>query len=152
MPRETIEERRARLTPGARWIQAQRDERGWSGRELARRLGISQDRISAYERAQDEPPADFARALAELFGLSEIEVWRGLGKPLPREATSDEEMVAYATRDEENIAKAWRLRPDTFEKMGKLLGFTPPVKARPTLVRQDDVAHVGEPPCRASYG
>lgn len=142
MPRETIEERRARLAPGARWIQAQRDERGWSGRELARRLGISQDRISAYERAQDEPPADFARALAELFGLSEIEVWRGLGKALPREVQTDEAV----------IARAWQQSRDVMEKMGRLYGFDPPPSTRPTVVRDDDVARPGDRPCSASFG
>jgi hypothetical protein len=45
--------------------------------------------VSAYERAQDEPPADFARALARVFGMTELEVWRGLQKPLPREVEED---------------------------------------------------------------
>lgn len=91
MARESIEERRARLLPGATWLRAQREQRGLSGSELARRLAaiqgthVQQERVSAYERAQDEPPADFARALAEVFGLPELTVWRGLGKPLPRE-------------------------------------------------------------------
>lgn len=100
--RETIEERRARLTPGALWIRAQREERGWSGRELARRMDIPQDRISAYERAQDEPPTEFARGLAKVFELSELEVWEALRKPLPRDVDisgwSKEEVIAYVER------------------------------------------------------
>jgi transcriptional regulator with XRE-family HTH domain len=95
MPRESIEQRRARLLPGAQWIKAQRDRQGWSGRELARRLDVSQDRISAYERAQDEPGPDFVTALADLLGMPEIEVWRHLGKPLPRELMSDEAAIAW---------------------------------------------------------
>jgi transcriptional regulator with XRE-family HTH domain len=89
MARESIEERRARLTPGARWLRAERERRGWTGGELAQRLGVHQTRVSAYERMQDEPPADFARALARVFGMTELEVWRGLQKPLPREVEED---------------------------------------------------------------
>lgn len=96
MARESIEERRARLMPGASWIRAERERRGWSGRELARRMDIAQDRVSAYERAQDEPPASFARRLAEVYDIDEVEVWRCLRLPLPQPFRSDEELIAYA--------------------------------------------------------
>lgn len=88
--------RRARLLPGAQWLRREREKREWTGSELARRLGIGQERVSAYERAQDEPPADIARGLADVFGMPEVEVWRCLGKPLPREVVSDEAAIAWA--------------------------------------------------------
>jgi transcriptional regulator with XRE-family HTH domain len=136
VPRESIDQRRARLLPGAQWIRAQREQQGWSGRELARRLEISQDRVSAYERAQDEPGPDFVTALAGLLQLSELEVWRHLGKPLPREVVSDEAAIAWAR--ERYPGEIERLtgqppppvRPDTERKDGQ----TGPRR----ITRQDD--------------
>jgi len=95
MARESIEQRRARLAPGAAWLTAERERRGLSGRELARRLGINADRIFAYERAQDEPGKDFVELLAAEYRLTQVEVWRGLGKPLPAEFETDEALDDY---------------------------------------------------------
>ena len=95
MARESIEERRARLAPGAQWLAAQRESRGLSGRELARRLGINPDRIFAYERAQDEPKKDFVVMLAKEYGMSQVDVWRGLAKDLPDEFATDEALDDY---------------------------------------------------------
>jgi transcriptional regulator with XRE-family HTH domain len=93
--RESIEARRARLLPGAQWLRREREKREWSGSELARQLGIGQERVSAYERAQDEPPPEVASTLAQVFGMPEVDVWRHLGKPLPRELMSDEAAIAW---------------------------------------------------------
>lgn len=95
MARESIEERRARLAPGAAWLTAQRESRGLSGRELARRLGINPDRIFAYERAQDEPGKDFVAMLAKEYGMTQVDVWRGLQKALPDEFLTDEALDDY---------------------------------------------------------
>jgi transcriptional regulator with XRE-family HTH domain len=96
VPRETMEERRARLLPGATWLRTQREQRQWSQSELASRLGTTQDRVSAYERAQDEPPAQFARDVAREFGLDEYNVWRSLCLPLPAEVASRRRLISYA--------------------------------------------------------
>lgn len=102
MARESVEERRARLQPGGDWLRAERERRGLTGKELGALTGVQQERISAYERAQDEPPTEFARALAKVFGISETEVWRGLGKPLPRELDPAEmtgpEVIAFVNQ------------------------------------------------------
>jgi len=112
MARESIQERRARLAPGARWLTAQRESRGLSGRELARRLGINADRIFAYERAQDEPGKDFIAMLAAEYGMSQVDVWRGLAKPLPDEFESDEALADY-----------WQDRaPGIFKRVAELTG------------------------------
>jgi transcriptional regulator with XRE-family HTH domain len=95
MARESIEQRRARLAPGAAWLTAERERRGLSGRELARRLGINADRIFAYERSQDEPGKDFISMLAAEYGMTEVDVWRGLGKALPAEFETDEALDDY---------------------------------------------------------
>lgn len=91
-----MEERKARLMPGAQWLLAQRKEHGWSQAELAALAGVTQDRVSAYERAVDEPPGSYAQALAEVLDLDGPTIWRALGLPLPREFMSDEDAIAWA--------------------------------------------------------
>lgn len=75
--------RQERLRAAGIWLRTQRDLRGWSGADLARRLGINQVRISAYERGQYEVPSDIADQLADLFALSVIDVRRNLGLWVP---------------------------------------------------------------------
>ncbi len=65
------------------WLRTQRELRGWSGTDLARRLGITQVRVSAYERGQYEVPSDVAEQLAEVFELALLDVRRHLGLWVP---------------------------------------------------------------------
>jgi transcriptional regulator with XRE-family HTH domain len=119
--------------PGAQWIVKERERRGWSGRELARRLSINQDRISAYERAQDEPPPEVARGLARVFELDEVQVWRCLGKPLPAEFRTDEEAIAYVERTYPGL-------------IDRVLGHNPGPKQRHSGSKGPDVTRPGDPP------
>lgn len=138
MARESIEERRARLAPGAAWLTAQRESRGLSGRELARRLGINADRIFAYERAQDEPKKDFVVMLAAEYGMSQVEVWRGLAKDLPDEFETDEALDAYYEQK----------YPDVFAGVEKRTGIKVTGsgdKQRPARVRRNPLTRKGEP-------
>ena len=137
MARESIEERRARLLPGAQWLREERERRGWTGLELARRLDIHQTRLSAYERAQDEPPTEFIRSLAEVFGMTELDVWRSLGKALPREAATDEAVIAWA----------WRTHPEAME-LGT--GLKRPDSPCTPVGRQTASVPSGEPGSEAS--
>ena len=98
MARESIEERRARLAPGAAWLTAQRESRELSVRELGRRLAINAGRILAYEHAQDEPKKDFVVMLAKEYGMTQVEVWRGLRKSLPDEFEDEEQAALYYAR------------------------------------------------------
>jgi transcriptional regulator with XRE-family HTH domain len=140
--RETIEERRARLQPGAQWLLQQRKARGWSGRELGEKLGIAQERVSAYERAQDEPRpaarAAFASRLAEVFEMDEVDVWRGLCWPLPAPFRTDEEAVA----DLEHR------RPGFIEHV--LASLEPGAKQQPPAVKRRGVTRKGDPPISES--
>jgi transcriptional regulator with XRE-family HTH domain len=139
--RETVEERRARLMPGAQWIVKERERRGWSGRELARRLSINQDRISAYERAQDEPPPEVARGLARVFELDEVQVWRCLGKPLPAEFRTDEEAIAYVER----------IMPGFLGRVEhRLAGENPGPKERHSGSKGPEFTRPGDPPISES--
>jgi transcriptional regulator with XRE-family HTH domain len=141
VPRESVEARRARLAPGARWLRAERERRDWSGSELARRTGIRQERISAYERAQDEPPADVVRSLAKVFEMTELEVWRNLRKPFP--AVTDEDVIA-------EVRRRW---PSAIEDV---LGGSVPEPRRPEPRRHEvrryprPVTETDEPGCCAS--
>ena len=143
MARESIEERRARLAPGAAWLTAQRESRGLSGRELARRLGINADRIFAYERAQDEPKKDFVVLLATEYGMEQADVWRGLAKELPDEFADDDALADYWLR---------RKGPDFFRRAIKratgedaqLPGDEPGDKQRQAPVRPNRITRKSE--------
>ncbi|HUC24140.1 MAG TPA: helix-turn-helix domain-containing protein [Streptosporangiaceae bacterium] len=67
------------------WLKTQRELRGWSGSDLARRLGINQVRVSAYERGQYEVPTEVAENLATVFDLAVLDVRRHLGLWVPSE-------------------------------------------------------------------
>jgi transcriptional regulator with XRE-family HTH domain len=143
MPRESLGERRARLEPGARWLRDQRLRRSWTGAELGTRLGVSQERVSAYERAQDEPPISVVRKLATAFGLTELEVFIGLGIPLPKEVMpsgmTDQETVAF-------VKKHWP------EAWAEIIGADPPRRPRTTRrnTQVNPASRTGEPGGAAS--
>jgi transcriptional regulator with XRE-family HTH domain len=75
--------RKERLQAAGRWLRTQREMRGWTGSDLARRMGITQVRVSAYERGQYEVPSDVTEQLATAFNLPVIEVRRNLGLWVP---------------------------------------------------------------------
>lgn len=52
-------------------IKRLRVEKGWKQAELEKRTGISQPRISLFERRVQAPTAEERKKLAEVFGLSE---------------------------------------------------------------------------------
>jgi transcriptional regulator with XRE-family HTH domain len=71
------------------WIKAQREARGWSQTELARRIGVKQNAVSQWE-AGDRQPTQGALLvkLAHVFGTTVEEMMAGLssGGPSPRAA------------------------------------------------------------------
>src|SRR5262249_39305242 len=67
------------------WLRNERELRGWSGSDLARRLDVTQVRVSAYERGQYEVPNAVAEGIAKVFELPLIEVRRHLGLWVPAE-------------------------------------------------------------------
>lgn len=102
MARETVRERKARLERGGDWLRGQRVQRSWTGVEFARRLGVDQAKLSAYENGRYEVDVSVARDIARVLEVPELEVWRGLQLPLPRELTVDgmsaDEVISYVRR------------------------------------------------------
>jgi transcriptional regulator with XRE-family HTH domain len=58
------------------WIKARRQAKGWSQRELARRLQITYTAVQAWESGASEPRTEHIKALAHIFGLQAWELWR----------------------------------------------------------------------------
>jgi len=83
---EEAAERTERLQAAGAWLRTQREARGWTGSEFARRLGILQVRVSAYERGQYEVPPSAAEKIAETIDVPLIEVRRHLGLWVPSDA------------------------------------------------------------------
>lgn len=83
---ETPEERQERLQAAGAWLRTQRDMRGWNGSDLARRLGVNQVRVSAYERGQYEVPDFIAASLADILDVPLIETRRHLGLWVPSDS------------------------------------------------------------------
>ena len=129
----TFEERRARLDRAGSWLRSERERRGWTGAEFARRLDVQQVRVSAYERGQYEVPVETARKIAKVFEVTEWEVWRGLQLPLPRELD-----------DEEAIARALELAPEVMEKVTGLKPQKPARLPQGSVTRRSGRARPGE--------
>lgn len=51
-------------------IRNLRSNRGWTQKELAERMHISEDAVSSWERGINTPPLDMAKNLAEVFDTS----------------------------------------------------------------------------------
>jgi transcriptional regulator with XRE-family HTH domain len=80
------EDRQERLRTAGAWLRTQRELRGLTGTELARKLGVNQVRVSAYERGQYEVPHAIAELIAAEFDLPILSVRRELGLWVPSEA------------------------------------------------------------------
>lgn len=51
-------------------IRTLRSNRGWTQRDLAERMYVSEDAVSSWERGINTPPLDMAKNLAEVFDTS----------------------------------------------------------------------------------
>lgn len=51
-------------------IRTLRSNRGWTQRELAGKMYVSEDAVSSWERGINTPPLDMAKNLAEVFDTS----------------------------------------------------------------------------------
>jgi len=60
-----------------------REERGWTQRELDRRLGILQSKLSKYESGTHQPSLRTLVRMANLFGVSTDYLLTGTGTPVP---------------------------------------------------------------------
>jgi len=58
-----------RVEVRATGLRAQRDAKGWTQRELAKRLGVTQNYIPALELGNRNPGPDLRQKLMDLFGV-----------------------------------------------------------------------------------
>lgn len=79
MSEDEAQDRQQRLQAAGVWLKNQREARGWSGSDLARRLGLNQTRVSAYERGQYEVSNEAAEQIAATLEIPLIETRRQLG-------------------------------------------------------------------------
>lgn len=103
MAKTVTPEMRGRMERGGKWLRRQRERAGYgTGTAFAQALGIRQVRLNSYERGMYQVEPEVAREIARALGLSELDTWRGLELPLPREldpaAMTDEEVVALVER------------------------------------------------------
>ncbi len=61
-------------------IRQLREERGWTQDTLARRLGVGQGAVSAWERGERLPRRRYILRLADLFGVSVDDMTFGEGE------------------------------------------------------------------------
>jgi transcriptional regulator with XRE-family HTH domain len=107
MARQVTPEERERARLGGIWLRETREAHGYpTGTEFADALGIKQGRLSSYENGLYQVEVGVVRRIADLLGMSEYAVWRGLRLPLPREL-----------EDDEAIARAWELAPEVMEQV-----------------------------------
>lgn len=91
---EDADARQERLRAAGTWLRTQRELRGWSGTDLAKRLGVNQVRVSSYERGQYEVPSEIAEGIAGEMDLPLIDVRRQLGLWVP----ADEDLTELRGR------------------------------------------------------
>ncbi|MFL6259134.1 MAG: helix-turn-helix transcriptional regulator [Thermoanaerobaculia bacterium] len=94
-----------------------RRRRRWSQKELARRLGMSRDRLGKWERGVHTPSLEDVALLSEVLGIPFWEL--GLGDA-PEEALSSKELLELARSlgVMSRLLRPWlaRLRPETVRK------------------------------------
>jgi transcriptional regulator with XRE-family HTH domain len=60
-----------------KWVKAERDRRGWSQSETARRAGITSQAVNQLERGKVRSPnAETAAGFARAFGMTESEMYQ----------------------------------------------------------------------------
>jgi transcriptional regulator with XRE-family HTH domain len=101
---------------GTALLKARRGRR-WSQKELARRLGVSRDRLSKWERGVHTPGLEDVALLSEVLGIPFWEL--GLGEA-PEEALSSGELLDLARSFTvmSRLLRPWleRLSPRTARK------------------------------------
>ena len=58
-------------------IRREREKRGWSQAELARRIGVSQPMVNIYEHGKNKPKMQTLEKMAAAFGVSVPELLTG---------------------------------------------------------------------------
>ena len=75
------------------WFSEQLQERGWSRREMARRLGVSHSSIAYLAKGEMKPSVEMCKKIANAFLIPNQEVMARVGMldPIPPETASRRE-------------------------------------------------------------
>jgi transcriptional regulator with XRE-family HTH domain len=138
MGREMEDEEQDRRQTAGRWLRRERDARRLEQQEVADRLGISQQQYSKYELGLAPVRPWLAPGIAEVLGLDEAMVWRGLLLPLPVEFRTEEAVEAYYMRR----------HPEVFRAVEEMLAGreegNPVPKPRHSGVNRPDITQSGD--------
>lgn len=90
-----MEDRQATKTAAGRWLVEKRSLVGRydTAADFARALDITPARLSSYERGISLVDDDMAQRIADVLGMSIIEVRKGLGLWVPPENQSDDAAI-----------------------------------------------------------
>ena len=92
----------------ATWFKGEIEERGWSLRETARRMGVSHTTAVNIANGRNRPSVKLCRRIAHTFGASPLEIMRmaGLLEPAPADTARLEEvkrLFAELSTEEQDI-------------------------------------------------
>lgn len=108
------------------WFEQQLKKRGWSKREMARRVGVSHSAIAYIANGEMRPSVDMCKKVARVLGISnrEVMIRAGILDPEPPETASRREadfLFSQLADEEQEIVLAQmralverkRAKPDT---------------------------------------
>lgn len=76
-------DRRVRLETAGRWLRERRRQKYPVAAAFARAIGVDGSQVSNYERGVHEVPAERVPVIAQVLGMDELDVWRGLQRQMP---------------------------------------------------------------------
>ena len=101
------------------FIAALRREKGWTQRELATRLGVTDKAVSRWETGKGLPDISLLRPLSEALGVSVNELLSGEAITPGQELAKSDAFVLRAI--EETNEQIWRFRRNTLYVSGAVL-------------------------------
>ena len=80
-----------------------RKEKGWSQTELATESGVSREIIGKYERGEAVPSVDFAKRIADAFGVSlDFRVGEGMHSKLDKKTVKRLQEIESLKEEDKN--------------------------------------------------
>lgn len=92
-------DRRDRLEEAGKWLRQQRRRKYSTAAAFARVLEVDSSQISNYERGMHEVPAERIPVIASALGVEEIQVWRGLQRPMPASTQDPRDTITRELRE-----------------------------------------------------
>lgn len=99
-------------------IKTLRTERGWIQKDLAERLNVSKQVISAYENGQRRPDLDTLQRMAEIFGVTSDYL---LGQSISQDSSGEDLEVLFPEGVRVLRRASKKLTPEQKQKMANLM-------------------------------